>query len=477
MQPIPFCGQAYAERSHDANAQTCVGFYPAPSPTPSDPRRLVLLPTPGYALFQDLTALGVTGAGAVRGLFEVSGALYIVSGNRFIKFDGSAYTAYGTLNTFTTRCSIACNTVELAISDGSYGYVYNLATNAFAVTSGGGFPASGGVTNFTFMDGYTLAAVNGSTRVIQSDLLAAGTFGAQAFAQITSFPDNLRAVYSDQRRLLVMGPKLTEDRFDSGATPFAFEKTQGVLIQAGCVSWATVGRLGDLTVWLMQDADGKAFVGALDGYTPRVLSTPAVNEAIERYAVTADAFAFTYREADHHFYVLTFPTEGVTWGFEVKTGMWHQRRSSTGGRDYPDHCVTFAGKHIVGGADGRLYTMSQDNALDTTGGYLPRERACPHLHADGDTLFVHEIVIDLEHGAGLDSGVEPLATLYISRDGGHTWQSLGTAGLGGRGEYRSRLTWRRVGRVRTRCALKLVITDPVRTCVLGAWTRATRGTK
>ena len=156
MVAIPFCGQAYMERLQNANAQRCVNLYPVRSPSATDPNRIVLYPGPGYNFFQDTTALGIVGTGAIRGFLEINDVLYLISGNQFLRatYSGSAYSfaKVGSIGTYTGRCSLSCNTVEIAISDGSAGYVHNLTTGTFTATSGGSFPSSGGVTNFTYQD-------------------------------------------------------------------------------------------------------------------------------------------------------------------------------------------------------------------------------------------------------------------------------------------------------------------------------------
>lgn len=287
--PLPFVGQAYQDRSPDANAQECVNLYPVKSPTAENPDRMILYPTPGYSLAADVTAQGISGTGAIRALFEVNGILYLVSGSRFLEWDGTTFTPLGTLNTTSGRCSLACNTVQVGISDGTSGYTYDLSTAAFAqIPTTGSFPA-GGVTNLTFMDSYLLAADKNSKTVIQSNPLDATTWGAQAFAAVATFPDNVRGVFSDQNQLYVFGPKRTEVRADSGAIPFAFEKVQGVLIQAGLVAWPTVVQAGGTVMWLASDNAGKAYVAALSGYTPKPVSTTPVNEALERYSTISDA--------------------------------------------------------------------------------------------------------------------------------------------------------------------------------------------
>lgn len=498
--PIPFCGQAYADRTLDANAQECVNLYPMRSPTPEAPERVVMYPTPGYIPYRSYWYLdGNDFARGVRGLFTINSDLYMVYGPYLLKVESpfAAPDPVGTLNTTEGLVDIQCNTVELVISDDQFGYTYNLGTGTFSVISGGSFPAEG-VTNFVYIDGYVLAAVNGSKRVIQSDLLAAGTFPALAFADVTSFPDDLVALYSDQNSVYLFGPKLTEVRFNAGTIPFAFEKVPGVLIQAGCGAKRTIRKFGNSIAWLATDEEGSAaYVATLKGYTPVPLSTPPVNEAIQRYTTVSDAFAYTYREADNTFYCITFPTEGVTWACEEKTGWWH-RRSVAGGADLPTCFASWQGKNFIGTADGGLCEMSQDypsavwdklGGADGTGSGgnflfdpLRRVRSGPHLWADDQPIFLHELRIDMEHGKPFASGgvivsnAPPLATLEISRDGGHTWVSAGIAALGNTGEYKKRLTWRKLGRA-LKYTFRFTMSDTARTYITGASAKITVGAK
>jgi hypothetical protein len=510
---IPFCGQTYSDRSLPANAQRTVNFYPMLSPTPEDPQRIVLYPTPGYSQFlaSSVTTYNVMAAffgnrliegTEVRGALVINDALYIVIGNAFFAADpvtalptviGNAAVS-GTanfLNTSTGPVSITQNTVEIAISDGSYGYLYNISTSAFTIITGGSFPAMGGVTNFTFQDGYVLAAVNGTRQIIQSDLLSAGVYGTQATAQVLSFPDNLMGVFSDDLQLYAFGPKATEVRFNSAATPFAFQKTQGVLIPAGCKSIHTVKKVGGTIIWLADDEAGSPYIAALQGYSPKPISTPPMNEALARYSTVSDAWAYSYREADNQFYVITFPTANATWAYDLKLGMWHEREYN-GGKDLPTAYFTWGSYHIVGDADGNLWLMGQEysqagvtNPFGITDGNPPhwppiRTRTSPHLDGDGRYMFLDEFEIIFEAGPGQNSALstaeDPQATLFISRDKGRTFVNVGTRKMGKIGQYRQRLAWPRLGRAR-HFTFRLTISDPVRTYILGANAKIRMATK
>lgn len=489
LTPIPFCGQSYTEQSPAANKQRTVNLYPALSPTPENPNRIILVPTPGYAIIN-----GRDGE-EIRGMFVVNGTLYLVQANKLYRYDTTlGLVELGTLNTSTGRCSLACNTVELAICDGTDLYAYHLTNGTFQAASGGSFPTTG-IVNITCIDNYIIAVVKGSKRFIQSDLLSALTFGAQAYAEVITFPDNLTAGFSDENELYLFGPYATEVRYNAGSTPVAFEKRGGVIIPAGCVAWATIVKVGGSIIWLASDKDGKATVAALEGYTPKSLSHPPLEEFLERQTAEnlAAAYGFSYREGDTLFYVLTLPTG--SWACDVKTGQWHER-DEVDGKCPVTFCVMQNAKRIIGTSTGLLAYMSQDysqgyyNTFYDSDSRAPsaviRSRTGPHLSLNGRNIFLHELEFEMETGVGVNEGPragfgsfktpleDPQVTLEISRDRGRTWKSAGTKPLGKTGEYKTRVVWRNLGRSKW-FTFRLSISDPVRTYIMGARWRVTAG--
>lgn len=517
MTVIPFCGQTYQDKTLNANAQDSINLYPMATPmaqysdkkvSQSLPENIIMYPTPGYKYQYNV-------GGAIRAFLVINTVLYIVTGQSFKKFTPSVsgntdfstgtFTTLGTLNTNSGICSISTNGVQIVISDGQYGYVCTISSGAFAIIgSSGSFPAVGGVTNFTYFDDYILAGVNNSRDVIQSDVLDATTYGAQAFDTVTSFPDNLVGVFSDELQLYIFGPKLTEVQGDAGSIPYAFQKVSGVLIQAGLAALNSICKVGNTVVFLASDIAGNVYVAALNGYSTDVLSTPPINEAFARYTVTSDAYAYSYREGDNLFYVITFPTVKATWAYDAKMKMWH-KRSIAGGTDLPTACIQWQGKHLVGDATGSLYFMSQDYATysvytpSAPGSYIDypmqRTRTAAHINSEGKTLFINELWIDIQSGSGfitdanLDTqdqpiGIEPftvtpapLATLQVSRDFGRKWITVGTRSMGAVGQYQKRLIWRNIGRFRQNCTFRLIITDPVQTYIIGAKAQIKVGAK
>lgn len=492
-QSIPFCGQTYTDKTLFANAQDCINLYPMRTKlaeysdkkvSQSLPERVIMYPTPGYKFLRNVAP------GAIRALYVINNTIYIVCGNTFYSFTplGSPgdlingdFVNLGTLNTSTGWCSIVSNTVQIVIGDGQFGYVYTIATNTFStISTSGGFPATG-VTNVTYFDGYVIGAQQNSKTVWQSNQLDATTWGAQAFYTVDTFPDNIVAVWSDELQLYVMGPKITEVQADAGTIPYAFQKVPNVLIQAGLVAAATLCKVANTTFFLASDIAGKAYVAAFNSYDTKVISTPPINEAIERYTTISDAFAYAYREGDNHFYVITFPSAKATWAYDIKMDMWH-KRSINGGADLPVACVLWQGIQIVGDLQGNLYQMSQNYSYYSVGNSgvdlpMQRSRTCAHINAEYKSLFINELLINMQMGSGFisdknlvpqPSAQAPLATLAVSKDFGNTWINVPTRSIGYVGQYQLRMSWRNLGRFRQNATFKLTITDPVNTYIIGA---------
>ena len=519
MTEIPFCGEFYTDRSGNANAQECINFYPFKSPTPQNKDRIILYPTPGFInlfdetipnifadeVFNGNSSYNMLGT-EVRGDININDVIYAVVGNRFISFTTSpapgsigSPNPIGTLNSSSGRVRMLTNTVDILIVDDMNGYVYNLGTKVFTqVDNSGSFP-TGGVTNIAFQDDYYIAMVKGSRQVIVSGLLDGTSWPALATDTVTTFADDGVGVYSDQNQLYIFGRQVAEVQFDAGTIPYPFEKVSGVLIQAGCLAIDTVVKVGATTMWLANDVGESPFVAMLLGYSVIPISNPALNEAMSRYSVISDAWAYTYREGDDQFYMLTFPSAGATWGYSLKGKMWH-KRVYTKGADLPTCCTYINNQrgstsslinHLVGDMDGNMWVMSQDwsqlgyNQFAQSGNgvfpkYWPpvRTRVSPHFNQGGKNIFLNWIEIDYQAGVGVNNTTaedmssdkfdmaNPRATMFVSKDEGNTWINVGTRELGGAGKYRKRMIWRNLGWSWS-WTFKLVISDPVATYIMG----------
>jgi len=89
-------------------------------------------------------------------------------------------------------------------------------------------------------------------------------------------------------------------------------------------------------------------------------------------------------------------------------------------------------------------------------------------------IFYKSLTLDMETGVGLDGdvyGSDPQMMLDFSNDGGHTWSNEAWASIGkkigGIGEFKKRVIWRRLGMARDR-VFRIRTTDPVSITLLSA---------
>lgn len=463
---IPFVGPAYRSRSLPWSAQECVNLY-LEAGGPGAKSEAALLGTPGMTEFATLAEAG----GEVRGLWPASdGNLYAVCDNQFSKVTAAGLvTNLGTLDTTTGPVSLGDSGVQVFMADNPNGYVYTIASNAFAKVSDADWP---GCAMVDYLDGYAVGITPDSGQFWVTDLYNAGSLSALDFASAEANPDKLVAVQVDHREVWLFGEKTVEVWYNSGDSSFPLSRVAGAFLELGCAAPFSVSKADNTQFWLGTNG----CVVRADGYTPKIISTRAIEAAMAGYSRVDDARAFSYSQEGHTFYVLMFPTADVTWVYDAATDSWHQRSSWGMGRWRANCVARFAGKIIVGDAtSGRLYAL--DPASYTEAGQpIERVRVTAPLANEDVRLNHSRICVDFECGVGTGSGQgeDPQAMLSWSDDGGRTWSDERTASMGKQGEYRHRAIWRRLGQSRNR-VYKLRITDPVRVSILGAYGDITKG--
>lgn len=486
MPAISLIGSAYTERSKDLNAQTCVNLYPLMG-GPKGKNVIALYGTPGLILRAFL------GAEVIRGMHEFNDLLYVVAGDTLWELDTSFNkTSRGTLNTSTGRVSMADNGIAMMIVDGTNGYLFNDRTTpgtfVLEQITDADFPD--GASQVVFLDGYFIFdKVDGNPGEFMISSLYAeqpaggppDDFDILDFATADSHPDSIVAMLAHNGHLYLLGESSTEVWYHSGEE-FPFNPVGGARSERGCAAKWSVGHTPDMLLWLSQDHNGGKQVVMAAGFQFEPVSTPAVDFAIEGYDTISDAFGYCYTQEGHTFYVLTFPTENVTWVYDLTTGQWHRRAGwDTPTALYQRHrgnaYAHFAGKHLVGDfATGKIYELDLDT-FDEDGDVLRAERTAPVVH-DGQSrrrIRFHKLTIDMEVGVGDSTTLDPQLILDYSDDGGHVWKGERHLSIGAQGGYDARVIARRLGSSRQR-NFRVVITDPVKRVLIGASLELEAGT-
>jgi hypothetical protein len=386
-QPHPFVGGAYTDDATPWSAQDCVNYIPVMAERPGTRSPGMLRQAPGCRVF---TTDGVSSP--VRGLHSAEGLLIAIKGQTLYSYDADgAATSLGTIPG-VKRCSIAHNQItsgnQIAIANGSSGYVYNTVTGVLAQITDEGFP---GAKVFDFVDQYIVGVEPLGRYWFWSDLAAAGDYNTLDRAEAETAPDKIVTLIATHGEVFVLGERTSEFFYNTGGATGTFQRRDAGM-EVGCGAQHSVVRLDNSVVWLGHDGS----VYRLNGYQPQRISTHAVEQAIAR-CNWADAYAYTFEDRGHKIYYLTF-TDGQTFGFDMATGMWHRRKSY--GLDFwrMSHLVRL-GRAWVGGdyTNGSLYILDW-RRNDEAGEPLERINTLAPLHDNGNRLIVNALKIEVDAG-------------------------------------------------------------------------------
>lgn len=453
---IPFAKQAYESRSRPFSAQRCVNLYMEPGNEDTQ-TQAVLYGTPGFDLFANL------GAGRIWGMHVMGANLYVVSGNNvYVVNASSGSTNLGAIGSVSDVVGMADDGVHVIILLES-GAAYLATASTLAQITDGDYVSSSSV---TVLDSFTIFT-NQSSAVFQiSSLLDASSYDALDVATVEGISGNLVRAIANRGELWMFKEFSTEVYYNSGAGSFPFIPIGSATMQRGCAAKRSVVVESNTVMWLGDDR----VIYSAQGYTPTRISTFGIEKDIETYDTISDAEAFIYTEEGHKFYVLTFPTEDVTWVYDLTTRLWHERESFGYGRWRASSYAFFNGRNLVGDFQtGKIYQLNLDTYTEY-GTTIQRIATTPPIFADTNRIIFDRLEVTFDAGVGLLSGQgsQPYAMLRFSDDGGYTWSNERLASIGLTGQYKNRAIWRRLGQTREK-VFEVTVSDPVLVNITGAF--------
>ena len=472
MPQIPFVGASYRERSSNLDAQACINLFPVLGESGSAKSVAALYGTPGTR------KLVLLDDAPVRGMHVPTdgGPLIVASGSSVYRVTvglnvATVVTKIGSISSENTPVAITDNGLDAVIVTGEHGYKVDLDTNVVTEIINGAFY---GASSVDILITYMIFNRPGTNQFYISGSDAV-TFDALDFASAESNAEPIVRLLVSHSDIVIFKKTVTEIWRASGGADFPFARDTNAAIQQGCAApWSAVS-MDNSVFWIGNATEGGGIVWRLDGYTPRRVSTDALEYAIASYGDISDAVGYAYQQEGHTFYVLSFPSAQATWVYDAATQLWHQRAyldpvTGTLGRHRSNAHAYFGGLHVVGDYEtGDLYALDLDYYSDG-GNPMPSIRAASHIAGPDYQWLIHNrLQIDMEVGFGLQEGYasNPKAMLDWSNDGGHTWSSQHTATIGKQGEYGWRVRWNRLGRARDR-VYRVTISDPVKRVILGA---------
>ena len=480
-----FCGDAYAAANPDQDAQELINWYLEQSQSSTPKEKWTLLGCPG------LLQAAAMGVGEVRGAWVlpggatclwVSGAVvYLMTVTTLATattFPTYTVTQVGTMASTAGQVSIRDNGaggIAVLVDGTAAGYVYNIASKKFTTINDPGFY---GADKVCFIDGWLVFNKPGTQIFYTSPVYWNGVtaFDATYFALKDASSDNLVSMIESLREIWLIGERFTEIWYDAGNQFFPFSRLQGISLQVGCAAKHSIVRFDQGLAWLAANERGQNLVVTTQGYQMTVISTEAVANAINSYPVVSDAIAYSYSEAGHTFYVITFPTADVTWVYDKTAEKWHKRLSfdPVAGifHRHRSNCyVNFQNQRLVGDFSlGLVYALSR-NVYTDNGAPLVALRRTAHVW-DGDErerISHNAIQVQFRAGQGplTGQGANPQMMIRWSDDSGQRWNNQRQVAIGQTGDTKHRAIARRLGAARDRI-YEVSISDPVCRDVVGA---------
>lgn len=439
---IDFLGGAYRGRSPNASPQECINFFYEKGEDED-----TLVSTPGATVFDS------SYSGEVRGGIGFNSRAFFVIGNKLVSYDAQGTSIdHGNLNSSSGRVGMAHNGTrpganqQIMIVDGTEEYIFDNLTNT--VTSVG----TKGSESVIFMDGYFFYSEKGTDRIWNTNLYNGVVTDATDFITAEGDPDPILGLATDQRQLIAGGGITTSMFYNAGTIDNVLSRFQGGYTQTGLAAPHALARFDNTVMWLTKNERGEGMVVRPgEGINPSIVSTPAVNYQISQYSRIDDAFAYVYQDEGHEFFVLTFPTAGVTWAYDASTQEWHKRQHPINGKldreRYNCHVFAF-GKHLLGDFEnGKIYEF--DSSIGTFDGVrVPRIRISPEVSSKERRERISTVQLDIEEGLGDPNEEDSLFWLSYSKNGGHTFSNERRQSGGNLGQYAKRLLWRRLGHAR-----------------------------
>ena len=356
-------------------------------------------------------------------------------------------------------------------------------------------PFTGAPLSATYQDGYGLVSVAETQTFYQSDLNDLSIWETLNFSSADATPDNIVSLIDLQRQIFIHKQYHFEVWVNVGVAGFTFQRLQGVFGEFGSAATFSMTKAGESLIWLAQNDQGVRFVMQLSGYEPRKISTAALEGKLAQYATVSDAIAYVYSQSGHQFYVLTFPSEDVTWCCDLSATRlagvpeWHNRSAwdQTGfhrhwSNSYANFYNTAQPGHpnVVGDfVSGNLYTLSLTQLTDNG---TPR-RALRTWRAVAQQPKTPQryscLTIEMETGVDVPANPAPPVTdnpqviLRWSDDGGHNWSSEKFMSVGALGQTSKRVLFYRLGSTRRATGLDRIFelswVDQFKVAITGAF--------
>jgi hypothetical protein len=378
--------------------------------------------------------------------------------------------AIGNLASTSGAVSIADDGTYLVVVDGSYGYVYNMATPAgLNKITDGNFTTS--PSTVTWQDNYFIVTSKSNRQFQLSQITPSVNPAIWPAVQIgfaSSGSGALQACLASHGFLDLFGDVYSEFWQDAGSPDLPYVLVQGSGQEYGLAAPFSLCHFDNSVVGLFKSREGGLNVSRLNGFSLKKISDHDIDEIFAGFSTVSDAKGISYNFGGHPVYIINFPTAAQSWMYDGYANSWSQLMTGSG--RYVGHkSAGFNNSIYIGDySNGHIYLLDNNNFTDN-GTAIPMEVWSKHIWKDDKYIGITQLQVDIESGVGLVSGqgVTPTCDLQVSKDGGASFNSVGFGSMGMIGDFTCRLKWNNLGAARD-WVLKLRITDPVKRVLTGA---------
>lgn len=299
----------------------------------------------------------ITVSGAVRGIFQMDGALdgliFVVAGSTLYSTDLATSTTIGTVPDDGLPVAMGATFERLGLVSAGEFWTYDGTTLAQVDLPDGKAPTDLDVLNSYFIlplaDGTFYWLAPGQADFSSPD-------AALQFATAEALPDGVRAVRRLRDEFFLFGSATVEVWQPTGDANATFQRAQGRTLDRGCQSRDSVRTLDNSVFWVGDDG-----VVYRVSDVPKRVSSFGIEERIRKRTDSCSAWTFT---ADgHKFYVLHIGGQG-TFAYDISTETWSE--FATIGQTLWQArigCDAAAGP-LAGNSSGKVFMLDPDCSTD-----------------------------------------------------------------------------------------------------------------
>jgi len=299
--PLNITGPTAQHRDLSLSAQFTQNFYP--ELMRGGKEEFTTQSFPGQSLFGEVTGMD-------RGQWEMQKRGYRITDNTLyeVMSDGS-HVSRGFIPG-DKRCTFGDDGRNMIICSDGVVQQYTQATSSLITVTDGDIVGSTAVSFLNNKFFYTNVDLESGVDFVVSNVGDGTTASGLNAGAVEDDPGKLVRAYAFEDRMYMFTEKTTPIYWNNGDVQPPLVPVEGRVIEKiGLDALHSVAHTDKFIYWL---GDDKMVYRAISGNAQSISSIP-IAHAMENYAVTDDAVGYTFRIEGQNFYVLSFPTENVTW--------------------------------------------------------------------------------------------------------------------------------------------------------------------